>query len=100
MLVLSRKIGQQIVLPESGVNIAVLGVRGRRVQLGIDAPTTARVHRAEVWEQILAGSEPARKSAAGATRKSHGSGNSAKRGAALTGPTTLSPGRKNGSGNK
>ena len=53
MLVLSRKIGEEIVLPESGVTIVVLGVSRKRVRLGIEAPPTATVHRAEVWQRIL-----------------------------------------------
>ncbi|OHB68670.1 MAG: hypothetical protein A2V70_07110 [Planctomycetes bacterium RBG_13_63_9] len=52
MLVLSRKIGQRIVLPESGVNVVVLAVSGKRVRLGIKAPMAARVHREEVWQRI------------------------------------------------
>jgi carbon storage regulator len=58
MLVLSRKIGQRIVLPQSGVSIAVLGIHGTRVRLGIEAPPDAPVHRAEVWQQILDRTEP------------------------------------------
>jgi carbon storage regulator len=52
MLVLSRKIGERIVLPETGVRIAVLGVKGKRVRLGIEAPREATVHREEVWQRI------------------------------------------------
>ncbi len=52
MLVLSRKIGEQIVLPESGIRIIVLKVSGKRVRLGIEAPSGAPVHRAEVWQRI------------------------------------------------
>lgn len=53
MLVLSRKPGEQIVLPEAGVTITVLAVSGRRVQLGVAAPAGSPVHRAEVWLRIL-----------------------------------------------
>jgi carbon storage regulator CsrA len=58
MLVLSRKTGQQIVLPEIGISIAVLGVRGNRVRLGFEGPASATVHRAEVWQRILALASP------------------------------------------
>lgn len=37
MLILSRNIGQSILLGED-IYITVLGVRGRQVRLGIDAP--------------------------------------------------------------
>jgi carbon storage regulator CsrA len=52
MLVLSRKIGEQIVLPKSGVTIHVVAVGGKRVRLGIDAPCGTSVHRSEVWHRI------------------------------------------------
>lgn len=52
MLVLSRKIGERIVLPETGVSISVLGVHGKRVRIGIEAPRAASVHREEVWRRI------------------------------------------------
>ena len=58
MLVLSRKIGEEIVLPESDVSIAVLAVNGKRVRLGIRAPSSTVVHRAEVWQRILAPQPP------------------------------------------
>jgi len=45
MLVLSRKIGQRIVLPQCGVTISVTGIRGRRVQVGICAPSGIAVFR-------------------------------------------------------
>jgi carbon storage regulator len=53
MLVLSRKIGQRIVLPDSDASIIVLAVSGKRVRLGIEAPSDTTVHRGEVWERIL-----------------------------------------------
>jgi len=52
MLVLSRKVGERIVLPETGVSISVLAIRGKRVRIGIEAPRTASVHREEVWCRI------------------------------------------------
>lgn len=47
MLVLSRKQSQQITLGES-ITITVLSVQGGRVRLGIDAPASVRVLRAEL----------------------------------------------------
>ncbi|HUT89311.1 MAG TPA: carbon storage regulator [Thermoguttaceae bacterium] len=52
MLVLSRKIGERIVLPGSGISICVLAISGKRARLGIEAPSSATVHRAEVWQRI------------------------------------------------
>jgi carbon storage regulator len=52
MLVLTRKIGQQIVLPECEVTIEVLSVGKNQVRLGIAAPAGIPVHRSKVWERI------------------------------------------------
>lgn len=49
MLVLSRKIGERIVLPESGVVLTVLGIRGGQIRLGISAPPEIAVYREELW---------------------------------------------------
>ncbi|MBI3866273.1 MAG: carbon storage regulator [Planctomycetia bacterium] len=49
MLVLSRKIGQRIVI-EPGIEIAIVDVRGGKVRIGVDAPQKIRIHRAEIAE--------------------------------------------------
>jgi carbon storage regulator len=48
MLVLSRKIGERIVLPGCGVTVTVLESRGGQVRLGIAAPAGVAVDRKEV----------------------------------------------------
>ena len=52
MLVLTRKVGQQIVLPRFGVTINVVNVGKKPVRLGIAAPADISVHRSEVWDRI------------------------------------------------
>lgn len=52
MLVLTRKVGQQILLPESGITIDVVNIGKRQVRLGIVAPSQTPVHRKEVWDRI------------------------------------------------
>lgn len=52
MLVLKRKIGQQIVLPGYGVTIDVVGVGRKQVSLAIAAPPEIPIHRGEVWDRI------------------------------------------------
>jgi len=47
MLVLSRKVGERIRIG-SGVTLTVLEVVGSRVRLGIEAPITIPIWRAEV----------------------------------------------------
>jgi carbon storage regulator len=51
MLVFSRKIGEEIVLPKHGVTIGVVAIGGKRVRLGISAPFDIPVHRQELMEQ-------------------------------------------------
>ncbi len=51
MLVLTRKAGQQLVLPECGVTVDVLSVGKRQVRLGIVAPSAIRVFRSEIWQR-------------------------------------------------
>jgi len=51
MLVLSRKRGEVIVIPEQGIVIQVIEVRPDRVRIGISAPPEIEVHRKEVWEK-------------------------------------------------
>ena len=60
MLVLSRKLGEQIVLPHCEVTLTVLGVSGNRVRIGVAAPAGIAVHRREIWDKILgSAAEPA-----------------------------------------
>jgi carbon storage regulator len=54
MLVLSRKRGQAIVLPELGVTFTILETQGRSVRIGISAPPGVTIHREEVWRRIAA----------------------------------------------
>lgn len=51
MLVLTRKLGQSIVINDE-IEIVVLEVRGEQVRLGIKAPRDVPVHRKEIFEQI------------------------------------------------
>ncbi len=46
MLVLSRKIGERIFI-EPNIEIAIVKVRGSKVQVGIDAPEAMRIRRVE-----------------------------------------------------
>ena len=51
MLVLSRKLNESIVINDNIV-VTVLGVKGDRVRIGIDAPGEIPVHRREVFEKM------------------------------------------------
>jgi carbon storage regulator len=52
MLVLTRRIGQQIVLPGRGVTIDVIDVERNQVRIGISATADVGVHRSEVGNRI------------------------------------------------
>jgi carbon storage regulator len=52
MLVLSRKLGERIVVPDCDLVVTVLAVDGNRVRLGISAPTQIGVYREEVWREL------------------------------------------------
>lgn len=58
MLVLSRRPGESIVLGED-ITITVLEVRGDVVRVGIDAPRSLKVHRAELLIQLEASNREA-----------------------------------------
>ena len=48
MLVLSRKEGEEILLPELDIVVRVLKVRGKTVSIGIEAPRGIRIVRSEL----------------------------------------------------
>ena len=61
MLVLSRKPGERIVVPDCEMVLTVLAVDGKTVRLGISAPEEVNVYREEVWRRI--GEQPPRRPA-------------------------------------
>ena len=52
MLVLSRKIGERILVPHCELAFTVLAVTGKTVRLGVSAPTDVDVYREEVWQRL------------------------------------------------
>ena len=52
MLILTRKVGECITIGDQ-IRIYVVGIRGKQVRLGVEAPASAKVHREEVYERIL-----------------------------------------------
>ena len=47
MLVLTRRVGEEIVI-DGGIRITVTGVQGEKVRIGVTAPESVRVDRQEV----------------------------------------------------
>ena len=58
MLVLSRKVGESIVIGDDVV-VTILEIRGDLIRVGIDAPKSVKVHRSEVFEAIEAANKEA-----------------------------------------
>jgi carbon storage regulator CsrA len=58
MLVLTRRCQEKVVLPTIGVEVEVLRIEGKRVQLGITAPEKVTIYRNEVADR-LAREQPA-----------------------------------------
>jgi carbon storage regulator len=48
MLVISRKLGEEIVIGGK-VRVRIVRVSGSRASLAVEAPTTVSVDRAEIW---------------------------------------------------
>ena len=51
MLVLSRKIGQSVIVNDN-IELQIVDIRRDTVRLGIQAPKDVSVHRKEVWDII------------------------------------------------
>ncbi len=51
MLVLSRKVGEQICVPQYNIVLTVLAIDGQRVRLGIAAPEQIVVVRKELQDR-------------------------------------------------
>lgn len=49
MLVLSREEGQKIIIGDNEIVVMVVGVRGGKVKIGIQAPKGVAVNREEVF---------------------------------------------------
>lgn len=57
MLVLTRKKNEQIVI-DGDIVVTVIEVRGDKVRLGFEAPPERKVHRKEVYDSIMRGESP------------------------------------------
>ena len=62
MLILTRKVGESIMIGES-VEVKVLGLRAGQIKIGIEAPKDLKVHREEIYERIRAEEESKRQAA-------------------------------------
>ncbi|XBH22154.1 carbon storage regulator CsrA [Jonesiaceae bacterium BS-20] len=63
MLVLSRRVGEKLLIGDD-IEVVILDSRGDGVRIGINAPRSTKIHRAEVVEAVKAANESAALSAA------------------------------------
>jgi carbon storage regulator len=61
LLILTRKLGESITIGDD-IKVTVLGVFGRQVRIGIDAPSRVVVHREEIYVKIQQENRKAAKS--------------------------------------
>jgi carbon storage regulator len=52
VLILTRRIGEKLIIGEN-VTVTILGVKGRQIRIGIDAPRDVTVNREEIFQRIL-----------------------------------------------
>lgn len=61
MLILTRRLGESITIGDK-IKVSVLGIHGRQVRIGIDAPQDVIVHREEIYVKIQEENRQASKS--------------------------------------
>ena len=62
MLLLTRNVGQEIIIGDDLIRIMLMKINGRQARLGITAPLELEIHRLEIYEKIKRG-EPRLRSA-------------------------------------
>ena len=56
MLVLSRHIGESIIIDDN-IKIKIVSKRGGQIRFGIEAPAAVLIYREEVYKKLLAANE-------------------------------------------
>jgi len=60
VLILTRKAGEVIAIGDD-ITVTVLGISGRHVRLGVEAPKKIEVHREEIYRKIQEGKSSSKK---------------------------------------
>ncbi len=59
MLVLTRSVGERLIINNGEIKLSVLEIKGNQVRIGIDAPKKVAIHREEIFNRIKKGEEEA-----------------------------------------
>jgi carbon storage regulator len=51
MLILTRRVGESVMIG-SEITVAIVGVKGGQVRVGVNAPREVAVHREEIFKRI------------------------------------------------
>jgi len=52
MLVLTRSVGERLIINNGEIQLNVLEVKGNQVRIGVDAPKNVTIHREEIFNRI------------------------------------------------
>ena len=52
MLVLTRSVGERLIINNGEICLNVLEIKGNQVRIGIDAPKNISIHREEIYTRI------------------------------------------------
>ncbi len=52
MLVLTRSVGERLIINNGEIKLCILEVKGNQVRIGIEAPRHISVHREEIYKRI------------------------------------------------
>jgi carbon storage regulator len=61
MLVLTRSVGERLIINNGEIKLSILEVKGNQVRIGIEAPRHISVHREEIYKRIQAETKTAEK---------------------------------------
>jgi len=52
MLVLTRSVGERLIIADGQISIDIIEIKGNQVRIGIHAPKETTIHREEIFKKI------------------------------------------------